>query len=113
MIVHDVHLASLQLFILILLICGEPRNTSIPQVAKQLPEAINLQLPQSTGVNPLVAAFSSLSLEVSSINQWSTVCEAHIVGVVPLASNPYKPSFATTIGNGEIQTIIITHHQQK
>ena len=113
MIFHDVRLASLQLFILILLL-GEPRNTSIPKVvAKHLPEAINFQLPHRTGVHPLVAAFASLSFiggffdifNQSVVNRTVT----HIVGVVALSNSPYKPSFATITGNREI---ILTHHRQ-
>ena len=110
---HDVRLASLQLFILILLL-GERRNTPIPKVvAKHLPEAINFQLPHRTGVNPLVAAFSSLSFigGVFDIFNQSVVNHTvtHIVGVVTLSNNPYKPSFATITGN---RAIILTHHQQ-
>lgn len=113
MIFHDVRLASLQLLILILLL-GEPRNTPIPKVvAKHLPEAINFQLPHRTGVNPLVAAFSSLSFigGVFDIFNQSVVNRTvtHIVGVVTLSNNPYKPSFATITGN---RAIILTHHQQ-
>ena len=104
---------SMQLFILILLL-GEPRNTPIPKVvAKHLPEAINFQLPHRTGVNPLVAAFSSLSFigGVFDIFNQSVVNRTvtHIVGVVTLSNNPYKPSFATITGN---RAIILTHHQQ-
>ena len=103
MIFRDVRLANLQLFILILLL-GEPRNTPIPKVvAKHLPEAINFQLPHRTGVNPLVAAFASLSFiggffdifDQSVVNRMVT----HIVGVAPLGNNPHKHSFATITGN--------------
>lgn len=113
MIFHDVRLANLQLFILILLL-GEPRNTPIPKVvAKHLPEAINFQLPHRTGVNPLVAAFASLSFiggffdifDQSVVNRMVT----HIVGVASLEiilTNIHFPPLLV------IQTIILTHHQQ-